>query len=89
MDIRAAFDKDAHRIYVRVQSGTHERSVTRFIAGVGIRSLLEQVLHLHFVAVADGVKESLVEGALVGAISRHGGGIRTGWSQCSECPNAD
>jgi hypothetical protein len=89
MDFRAAFNKDAHHLDVRVQSGTHERGVTRFIARVGIRSLLEQVLHLRSVAVADGVKEGLVEDALVGPISRHGHGMRTGWSRCSESPNAD
>jgi hypothetical protein len=78
MDVRATSDEDAHHLHVRVQSGTHERGVTRFIAGVGIRPLLEQVLHLRCVAVADGVQESLVEGAPVGPISRRGRGMRTG-----------
>jgi hypothetical protein len=78
MDFRTAFDKDAHHLHVRVQSGTHERGVTRFIASVGIRSLLKQVPHLRCVAIADGVKENLVEDTPVRPISRHGRGIRTG-----------
>jgi hypothetical protein len=39
MDFRTAFDKEAHHLHVRVQSGTHEGGVTRFIPSVGIRSL--------------------------------------------------
>jgi hypothetical protein len=69
LDFRTTFDKDAHHLHVRVQSGAHERGVPRFIARVGIRSLVEQVLHLRCVAVVDGVKESLVEDALIGPIS--------------------
>jgi len=89
MDFRTAFDKDAHHLHVRVQSGTHERRVTGFIARVGIRSLLEQVLHLRSVAVANGIKETLIYDALVGPISRHGRSMRSDRSECSESPNAD
>jgi hypothetical protein len=69
LDFRTAFDKDAHHLHVRVQSGTHESGVPRFIARVCIRSLLKQVLHLRSVAVADGVKENLVGDALIEPIS--------------------
>ena len=88
-DFRTAFDKDAHHLHVRVESGPHERGVTRFIACVGIRSLLKQVLHLRSVAVANGIKETLVEDALVGPISRRWRSMRTDRGECSESPDAD
>jgi hypothetical protein len=78
LDVRTAFDQVAHHVDIRVQSSTHERGVPPFIARVGIRSLLEQLLHLRCVAVADGGKEVLVEGVLDGPISRPRRGMRTG-----------
>jgi hypothetical protein len=89
MGIRTAFDKDAHHLHVRVQGGTHERGVTRFIARVCIRSPSKQVPHLRCVAGADGVKERLVEGALVGPIFRPRRVMRAGRSRSGESPSGD
>jgi hypothetical protein len=41
LDFRTAFEQDAHHLPIRVQGRTHERGVTRFVASVGIRSLLD------------------------------------------------
>src|SRR5262249_46800794 len=84
MDFRTALDKEAHHLQVRVHRGTHESSFTRFIPRVRIRSLLEQMLHLRSVAVADGVKECLVQDALIWPRFRHGRGMRS-----IECPNGE
>ena len=81
--------KHAHHLYVSEERGTHERGITRFIARVGIRSLVEQILHLRSIAVANCVKKTLVEGAPFRPISRLGRGIWTRWIECGIGPNAD